>query len=41
CDFGICGLSSNICRLILEIMATRFHDAKSRVFSMDGKYEWP
>ncbi|CAG7686969.1 unnamed protein product, partial [Allacma fusca] len=24
CNFVICGLSSNICRLILEIMATRF-----------------
>ncbi|CAG7726965.1 unnamed protein product, partial [Allacma fusca] len=24
CDFVICGISSNVCRIVLETMATRF-----------------
>lgn len=38
CDFVVCTFSSNVCRMVLERMQTKFLDAPNRVKSIDLLY---
>ncbi|CAK8674295.1 alpha-(1,6)-fucosyltransferase-like [Clavelina lepadiformis] len=38
CDFVICGLTSNVCRLVFDLMQSIHTDASSRLFSVDKSY---
>lgn len=38
CDFAVCTLSSNICRIVLEYFQVRFPDTTNKLVSMDNLY---
>jgi glycoprotein 6-alpha-L-fucosyltransferase len=38
CDFVVCTYSSNVCRIVLEKLQTKHHDAPNRVRSVDHLY---
>ncbi|CAG7832435.1 unnamed protein product [Allacma fusca] len=38
--FLVCGLSSNVCRLVFELLAAQYADVNSRLKSMDGSYSY-
>ncbi|XP_053381682.1 alpha-(1,6)-fucosyltransferase-like [Mercenaria mercenaria] len=38
CDFVICTMSSNVCRLVYELMQSRDGDASNRLISLDTDY---
>ncbi|XP_060605703.1 alpha-(1,6)-fucosyltransferase-like [Ruditapes philippinarum] len=41
CDFVVCTMTSNICRLVFELMHVRYWDAPDRIISLERDFRFP